>query len=666
MDPGEYLLKFDQYLQRRSPGCRTPKDYLSDVRQFLCVCTKAWREVTMQDIDDFVDQQRQRGLKPATIKRRVAALKTFFDFLAEETGEMSWPNPVRMKRHAGKQPKPLPRDLHDDQVERLWQEIRSPRDRTWFVLMLRAGLRAGEVVGLKLEDLLAPAQGEQPARLRVCGKGRKERVVLLNAEAFAILQEWLAVRPEAAHPYLFLNERDGGPLSVSGLEYCLKQFCQAAELSITPHQLRHTFARQATEAGMPLPSLSKLLGHAQISTTQIYTAGADPELCRAYQKAMTQLEQHSLSAEPAPSLSALPEPAAPAPLPGDPPTLPDWESWAPELPPDLRQDCLAFVQRHLPSARPRLRRQHALKLLGELRRFLEWQLAQRPIRQWSQLCLSDLQTYQTVRRAKGSAPMTINCTLARVLTLLQELADQGAAVEASVFRLRPLPRPDSLPRHLSETEAARLEAAVGARLGQADRQTRLENACFFVLAHTGLRASELLDLRQQDVDLPGGRLWMRAGKGGRDRVVYLSETARLALQRYLVGSSLPPTAPVFTHPDGRSLGYGWLYQHLLQLGQAAEVVQVTPHRLRHTLATRLLNVGMEITRIQKLLGHEHVDTTMIYARVHDATVEADYRQAMRIIDQQQMPLSNTPLPAEDWPSSQREVVNMRETLDNSV
>jgi site-specific recombinase XerD len=62
----------------------------------------------MQDIDAFVDQQRQRGLKPATIKRRAAALKTFFDFLAEETGDLNWPNPVRMKRHAGKQPKPLP------------------------------------------------------------------------------------------------------------------------------------------------------------------------------------------------------------------------------------------------------------------------------------------------------------------------------------------------------------------------------------------------------------------------------------------------------------------------------------------------------------------------------------------------------------------------------
>jgi integrase/recombinase XerC len=666
MDGKDDLLKFQQFLQRRSPDRRTPKDYLSDVRQFMNVCTKPWREVSMQAIDAFVDQQRQRGLKPATIKRRAAALKTFFDFLAEETGDLNWPNPVRMKRPAGKQPKPLPRDLHDDQVERLWQVITSPRDRAWFGLLLRGGLRAGEVVGLQLGDLLAPAEGEQPARLRVCGKGRKERVVLLSAEAYQVLQAWLAVRPPCKHDDLFPNERDGGPLTVSGLEYRLKQYRQQVELAATPHQLRHTFARQATEAGMPLPSLSQLLGHAQISTTQVYTAGADPELCRAYQQAMAQWEQHPLPAEPAPTPNPPQAAPAPAPPPVPPAGLPDVDNWAPELPADLRRDCLTFMQRHLHAARPRRRREHAGHILGELRRFLEWQLGQCPIQRWEELRLSDLQAYQTARQAQGKAAMTIHSTLARVLTLLQELADQGKPVQASVFRLRPLPRPDSLPRHLNESEAVRLEAYVRARLEQEDAQVQLENACFFVLAHTGLRASEWIDLCRQDLDLEGGRLWVRAGKGGRDRVVFLSETARLALQRYLAGGSPPPTAPLFTHPDGRNLSYAWLYAHLLRLGEAAGVAQVTAHRLRHTLATRLLNVGMEVTRIQKLLGHEHLDPTMIYARVYEATVEADYRKAMRIIEQQQMPLSDAPLAAKEWPTGRKEDVKVRDNLDNSV
>ena len=109
MDRFEDIQAFEQHLRRRSPDRRTPVDYVSDVRQFAASCSKAWREVTMHDIDIFVDQQRQAGRSAATVKRRVAALKVFFDFLAEESGDLAWPNPVRCKRHAGKQPHRLPR-----------------------------------------------------------------------------------------------------------------------------------------------------------------------------------------------------------------------------------------------------------------------------------------------------------------------------------------------------------------------------------------------------------------------------------------------------------------------------------------------------------------------------------------------------------------------------
>ena len=141
MDTENVFLEYEKYLQRRFPGRRTSVDYLSDLRQFRSVCHKAWREISMHDIDDFVDQQRVGNLKPATIRRRVAALKTFFDFLAEESGDLSWPNPVRFKRHAGKREKRVPRDLHDDDLERVWQKISSLCDRAWFAVMVRAGLR---------------------------------------------------------------------------------------------------------------------------------------------------------------------------------------------------------------------------------------------------------------------------------------------------------------------------------------------------------------------------------------------------------------------------------------------------------------------------------------------------------------------------------------------
>lgn len=659
------LEQFARYLERRAPGRRTTILYVSDVRQFAAVLSKPWREITMQDIDAFVDQQRQAGLSAATVKRRVAALKVFFDFLAEETGDLSWPNPVRFKRHAGKQPRRLPRDLKDDAVTQVWAVISSPRDRAWFALLWRAGLRVGELVGLRLDDLLAAPTATQPARLRVLGKGQKERLVLLTADAYAVLTAWLVERPASDTPHIFLNDR-GQPLTVNGIEWLLHQYGQQADVTLTPHQLRHTFARQVTEAGMPLASLSKLLGHAQITTTQIYTAGADPELAQAYQHTMAQLTMPAAPPADVPLPPAAPVITGSAP----PPALPDWDIWAPHLPAGLRQASLEFVQRHLPTYKPTRRRRQALHVLAELRRFWDWLLSQRPITQPWEVRLTDLQGYQQQRGAAGKAPQTINDVVHYLLALLRELADQGQSIDASVFRWRPLPRPESLPRHLSAAESQLLEQHVQRREASDEPRIRLENACFWVLAHSGLRASECVELQYQDCDLAGRRLLVRQGKGNRDRLVYLSATAVQALRRYLADTPRPPTAALFTQPSGAPITYEWLLPHIAALGAAAGVAGVTPHRLRHTLATRLLNAGMDVTRIQRLLGHQHLATTMIYARIADTTVENDYRRALQHIECQQLPLSNTPV-AVDWPIARQEPLSpaaatQDNQLDNSV
>ena len=666
MERDESLCKFKEYLQRRFPERRTSKDYVSDLRQFMASCSKAWREVNMHDIDEFVDQQRQSGLKGATVKRRAAAMKTFFDFLAEESGDLSWPNPVRMKRHAGKQAQRLARDLSNEAVERLWGCISSQRDRAWFALMLRAGLRVGEVSGLKLEDILAPARENQPARLRVCGKGRKERIVLLTEDAYAVLQAWLQERPDSLQRQVFLNERDGGPLSENGIEYRLRRYGRKVGLSVTPHQLRHTYARQLTEAGMPVTSLGKLLGHAQVTTTQIYTAGADPELAQAYQQAMQRLADAPLRATAESQAQFQSTVASSAPIQARSDKEPDWEAWDTDLPPAIREATLAFVKRRQSNWKVHKRGKQAKKILGEFRRFWTRQMKLRPIQQPGELTLQDLYAFQTLRSMEQTAACTADLAISLVIDLLRELADQGVAVNNAVFRFKPRPRPESLPRHLSETEAQHLEQAMLERLKNSDRQGLLENACYFVLAHTGLRAGECLDLCMQDLDLPGKRLMVREGKGQRDRVVYLSDTACRALQLYLGLSIRSAQAALFTFPDGRPISYMWLYAHIIALAQEAGIPAVTPHRLRHTLATRLLNSGMEITRIQKLLGHEQVNTTMIYARVHDQTVETDYRRAMLLIERQQMPLSSTPLPADHWLRKSIVNVQIKETLDNSV
>ena len=648
MDQCNELTQFAQYLERRSPGRRTCIDYVSDVRQFAAGCSKPWHDVTMHDIDAFVDQQRQAGLSPATVKRRVAALRVFFDFLAEDSGDLAWPNPVRFKRHAGKPAHPLPRDLKDADIEQLWAAIRSPRDQAWFALMLRAGVRVGEVVGLTTQDVLAPPQAGQPARLRVLGKGRKERLVLLTADAYAVLQAWLQQRPPSAHAEVFLNEH-GQPLSANGIQWLLHGYGAQVGLDLTPHQLRHTYARQLTEAGMPLTSLGKLMGHAQITTTQIYTAGADPQLAAAYQQAMARLAER-----PAVALSeASPAPEGPPSAPYQPrvcPPPPDWATWALHLPPALREASIAYVQSRLAGWKPQRQRIQASGALNELRRFFEWLLARRAVIHLADLHLADLQAYQSERTAAGLGVHSVDVSLGCVLAMLRHQAEQGQTIDNGVFRFRPRPRPESLPRHLSEAESQALERYLLERLDSADAWERLENACLFVLMHGGLRASECVELTVQDLDLRGRRLWVRQGKGRKDRLVYLSETACLALARYLAGARRAAAEALFTFPNGRPISYAWLRIHVSQLGQTAGLAHVSPHRLRHTLATRLLNAGMDVTRIQKLLGHRYLNTTLIYARVADTTVEGDYRQAMGRIERQQMPLSDAPLPTE-WPTA---------------
>lgn len=647
MDTNESLLKFEEYLKRRFPDRRTPQDYLSDMRQFIAFRNKAWREVTMQDIDAFVDDQRQKGLKATTINRRVAALKTFFDFLAEESGELAWSNPVRFKRHASKRPRHLPRDLSNEVVEQLWNVIEDSRDRAWFALMLRAGLRVGEVTSLHQKDILVPSKMDQPAQLRVEGKGRKERMVLLSSDAYAVVQEWLKIRPQSEYEHVFLNDR-GHPFSTSGIEWLLNHYAEKAGVSATPHQLRHTYARQLTEAQMPLVSLSKLMGHSQVSTTQIYTAGADPELCQAYQEAMQRMKSDPSvpNADPIPALPASSptqeglvhvEPEKPAPL-------PDWTAWAETLPTEIRQVSLAYVQKLALTWKPSARRLRSLAVLSELKQFWDWQLARRCISHPGQLGLRDLQAYQTDFKAAEYKNTTINRRLDYVMGILHQLDDQGYPIDGSVFRLHILPRPESLPRHLSDLETQQLESWLTARLGCIEPIALLETACLFVLLHTGIRSGECTDLLVQDLDLESRKLTIRQGKGLRDRVVYLSDTACRALKNYLQDKRLDRTSPLWVLPNSKIMSQAWLQKRTRQIGLLAGVSNLYPHRLRHTLATRLLNAGMEITRIQKLLGHDHLATTMIYARIQDATVENDYRKAMAKIELYQMPLSITPVP----------------------
>ena len=165
-----------------------------------------------------------------------------------------------------------------------------------FGLMVGAGLRVSEVVDWRIADLERVNLAEQLVLLRVQGKGHKERIFLLTATWHGKVIAWLAVRPEAVDDHLFLNQHKR-KLTKDGVQFRLKQYCEQAGLSLTCHQLRQcaasrrdTFARRLAEQRMPIESISRLLGHTFVATTQRYTSGANPDLRDEFQQAMTRLE----------------------------------------------------------------------------------------------------------------------------------------------------------------------------------------------------------------------------------------------------------------------------------------------------------------------------------------------------------------------------------------
>jgi site-specific recombinase XerD len=492
MDNATALQKFEQHLRRRSPDRSTPIHYVSDVRQFQQFCPKPWIEVTRTDIDSFVDYRLNQGWKPTTLQRRVAALKVFFDFCADESQQDERPNPVQPSRHAPRRAERLPRDLPDELLERLWMLLDHPRDQVWFTLMLRAGLRVGEVVALTRGDILAAATPTSPARLRVLGKGRKERTVYLTADAYAVVERWLELIPPTSDTPLLLNRRGQG-MTVNGVQERLRHYTSKLGVTITCHQLRHTFARQLVEHELPVTTLAKLMGHTALSTTQGYIAGADPQVRQAYQAAMNCWTSET---SPATATSVADTPAAPA-SPAAPAQAPlvTFENWGTNLPSWVRAACLAYVQHRQKDCKPLPRKRNGARLLRALSSFWRWQLPQRQLEGWSDLTRADLQAFISARIEQGRAPTTVTNEIYALLGVLRLVQEQGESIPVGVFRVELPKDPELAPRYLPEAQALRLEQHMRAYLTHDTPEARRDTVGYFLLAQSGLRLSELLDLR---------------------------------------------------------------------------------------------------------------------------------------------------------------------------
>jgi integrase/recombinase XerD len=597
---------------------------------------KTPKDITPKLMDDFVQTQSQQGLAAATVNRRLSAISSLFEFLMSETEDDSWPNPVYWKRHSIRPGRHLPRDLNDDQAERLFTVIDDARDEAIFSLMLAAGLRVGEVIALQLSDL-HPAEATTPlTRLRVRGKGQKERVVWLTWQVRQQIESWLQVRPETDNSYLFLNQH-GRPLSVAGVQFRLKQYSQQAQVELSCHQLRHTFARRLVEHQMPIDSLAKLLGHTNLQTTQLYIDGADPTVRADFLQAMhhvgqlapvpgSSVGQPALAQAP-PAVTSLQAEERPDPI----TLLDNLAHLAADLPEWLQTELRSHTLRRMsrwPAHRLKTQTHFHFSTLCRLGR---WFVHERHWSALDQLQRVDIVAYVHSRQEAELQPRSIAAELTVFRMFWNDLLLQECVTNVAILQVKAPPAGDHLPRYLTLTEFQRLEQVLLTETQPEQPKALFNRAWFYLLAHAGLRMCELLNLRLSDVDLRAKRLRIRSGKGDRDRVLPMTQQLATVLQDYLAVREPATTNHVLIY-KGAALTAPLIPERLARFGAKAQIEPMTPHRLRHTLATFLINQGMPITSLQKFLGHQDINKTLIYARVYDETVRTQFTTAMAQIE----------------------------------
>jgi tyrosine recombinase XerC len=271
------LMRFRRELETRGMSPNTLRAYGTDLEELAAWATARRKEPTSlvyRDLRSYAAALSQRGLARASVARKLTAIRSFHEHLVRAGKATQNPGELLPTPKAESK---LPRVLGPDEVAGLLERIPATtplelRDRAIFELTYSCGLRAEEVVTLDVDSI--DFEGEA---LRVLGKGQKTRIAPIGEPAQQAVRRYLergrpALEPKASETALFVSRR-GRRLSTSDVRRRLDKWVveTATAGRISPHTLRHSFATHLLEGGADLRSIQELLGHANISTTQIYT-----------------------------------------------------------------------------------------------------------------------------------------------------------------------------------------------------------------------------------------------------------------------------------------------------------------------------------------------------------------------------------------------------------
>lgn len=286
----KYLEEFLNYIEvEKNYSFYTIKNYEEDLLEFYQFLKsegiKKINEVDYSIIRFYLKKMYEKGYAKKTIARHISSLRSFFKYLLKE--EIINTNPTTLISNP-KQDKKLPNYLNYEEIEEILN-IPNPntklgkRDRLILELLYSSGIRVSELVAIKLEQIQFSNR-----TIKILGKGNKERYVLYGRKCEELLNDYLnTARIELLgckqNHYLLLN-KDGNPISTGGVRYILNQVLKESglKLHVSPHTLRHTFATHLLNNGADLKSVQELLGHENLSTTQIYTHVSNERLRAVY------------------------------------------------------------------------------------------------------------------------------------------------------------------------------------------------------------------------------------------------------------------------------------------------------------------------------------------------------------------------------------------------
>jgi integrase/recombinase XerC len=290
----EQITRFLNELRRQNASPHTIRNYGSDLDQFLAYFTPPEggaphpRQFNHLMIREWMGELYRQDLSAITIRRKLAAVRGFFQFLLRE--RVIEVNYAKLAR-TPKAPKTLPRVMNAEQANNLLDDVAAgklerphpERDLALFEFLYGCGLRVSELVGLTLQDI---DRSEQWVLVR--GKGRKERQVPYGGKAASALERYLSVRAprDACERGVFLNHQ-GLRLTDRGVRGIVKLYATAlaGNPTLHPHSFRHAYATHLLSDGADLRAIQELLGHARLSTTQKYTQVSLEDLMAVYDKA---------------------------------------------------------------------------------------------------------------------------------------------------------------------------------------------------------------------------------------------------------------------------------------------------------------------------------------------------------------------------------------------